>query len=181
MADYDTSELGSDATGADEPVDFAEAFTDRLASLARAHSLLTHGSWDGADLADIVATALAAFIDEGRPIEIAGDPVMIPPSTTITLSLMLHELATNAAKYGALSVPQGRLAVRWSAVDAGSAVAIDLDWQEDGGPPVSPPKRSGFGSRLLAGSAEQIGGQLETDYAASGLRCRLRFSVQRIY
>jgi PAS domain S-box-containing protein len=164
-----------------EPADFAEAFTDRLASLARAHSLLTHGSWDGADLADIVTTALAAFIDEGRPIEIAGDPVMIPASTTITLSLMMHELATNAAKYGALSVPQGRLAVRWSAVDAESAIAIDLNWQEDGGPPVSPPGRRGFGSRLLAGSAEQIGGQLDTEYATAGLRCRLRFSVQRIY
>ncbi len=164
-----------------EPADFAEAFTDRLASLARAHSLLTHGSWDGADLADIVRTALAAFIDEGRPIEIAGDPVMIPASTTITLSLMMHELATNAAKYGALSVPQGRLAVRWSAVDAESAVAIDLNWQEDGGPPVSPPERRGFGSRLLAGSAEQIGGQLDTEYATAGLHCRLRFSVQQIY
>ena len=164
-----------------EPADFAQAFTDRLASLARAHSLLTHDSWAGADLRDIVATALAAFIDEGRPIEIAGDAVMIPPSTTITLSLMLHELATNAAKYGALSVPQGRLAVRWTVVDIESAVAVDLDWQELGGPTVSPPERRGFGSRLLAGSAEQIGGQLEMDYAATGLRCRLRFSVQRTY
>jgi PAS domain S-box-containing protein len=164
-----------------EPADFAQAFTDRLASLARAHSLLTHASWNGADLADIVTTALAAFIDEGRPIEVGGDPVMIPSSTTIALSLMLHELATNAAKYGALSVPQGRLAVRWSAVDAGSAVAIELNWQEEGGPPVSPPKNRGFGSRLLDGSAEQIGGQLETEYATAGLRCRLRFSVQQIY
>lgn len=164
-----------------EPADFAEAFTDRLASLARAHSLLTHGSWGDADLRDIVATALAAFIDEGRPIEIGGDSVMISASTTITLSLMLHELATNAAKYGALSVPQGRVTVRWSAVDADSAIAIDLDWQEHGGPPASPPNKRGFGSRLLAGSAEQIGGQLETEYAATGLRCRLRFSVPRIY
>ncbi|MBL6654306.1 MAG: PAS domain-containing protein [Reyranella sp.] len=164
-----------------EPADFAEAFTDRLVSLARAHSLLTHDSWDGADLRNIVTTALAAFIDEGRPIEIGGDPVMIPPSTTITLSLMLHELATNAAKYGALSVPHGRLSVSWTAVDAESAVAVDLDWQEHGGPPVSPPARRGFGSRLLAGSAEQIGGELEMDYAAAGLRCRLRFSVPRIF
>jgi PAS domain S-box-containing protein len=164
-----------------EPADFAEAFTDRLVSLARAHSLLTHDSWDGADLRNIVTTALAAFIDEGRPIEIGGDPVMIPPSTTITLSLMLHELATNAAKYGALSVPQGRLSVSWTAVDAESAVAVDLDWQEHGGPPVSPPARRGFGSRLLAGSAEQIGGELEMDYATAGLRCRLRFSVPRIF
>ena len=163
-----------------DPADFARAFADRLGSLARAHSLLTHDSWRGAALRDIVATALAAFLDEGRPIEIGGDAVMVPASTTITLSLMLHELATNAAKYGALSVADGRLAIRWTTTEAGVGTAIDLHWREDNGPPVSPPKSRGFGSRLLAGSAQQLGAELELDYAASGLRCRLRFQVPRL-
>ena len=163
-----------------EPADFAQAFADRLGSLARAHSLLTHDSWRGAPLQDIVATALAAFIDEGRPIQIAGDPVTVPASTTVTLSLMLHELATNAAKYGALSVAEGKLTIRWTATDTGSGIAVDLHWQEEDGPPVSRPTAPGFGSRLLAGSAQQLGGHFETDYAASGLRCRLRFSMPRM-
>jgi PAS domain S-box-containing protein len=160
-----------------DPRQFAEAFAERLGSLARAHSLLTNESWRGASLRDIVTTALAAFVDEGRPIEIGGEVVMIPPTATITLSLMLHELATNAAKYGALSVAKGRLAVRWSAKETGSSIAVDLHWQEDNGPSVSPPTNRGFGSRLLASSARQLGAEFETDYAVHGLRGRLRFAV----
>ena len=90
-----------------QPDEFADAFSDRLGSLARAHSLLTENSWRGASLQDIVATALSAFVDEGRSIDIGGDAVMVPAGATVTLSLMLHELATNAAKYGALSVAEG--------------------------------------------------------------------------
>jgi PAS domain S-box-containing protein len=163
-----------------DPAEFTRAFADRLGSLARAHSLLTHDSWRGAPLRDIVATALAAFLDEGRPIEIDGDAVMVPASTTITLSLMLHELATNAAKYGALSVAEGRLSIRWTTREAGAGTAVDLHWREENGPPVAPPKNRGFGSRLLAGSAQQLGAELELDYAATGLHCRLRFSVPRL-
>jgi PAS domain S-box-containing protein len=163
-----------------DPAEFTRAFADRLGSLARAHSLLTHDSWRGAPLRDIVATALAAFLDEGRPIVIDGGTVMVPASTTITLSLMLHELATNAAKYGALSVADGRLSIRWTACKAGANTAVDLHWREENGPAVSPPKSRGFGSRLLAGSAQQLGAELELDYAPDGLRCRLRFSVPRL-
>jgi PAS domain S-box-containing protein len=162
-----------------QPDEFADAFSHRLGSLARAHSLLTEDSWRGASLQDIVTTALSAFIDEGRSIEIGGDAVTVPAGATVTLSLMLHELATNAAKYGALSVAGGRLAVRWTAVEARSGIMVDLRWQEDGGPPTSPPTRRSFGSRLLASSAKQLGGELELDYAAPGLRCSLRFPVAK--
>jgi two-component sensor histidine kinase len=147
--------------------------------LARAHSLLTEDSWRGASLKDIVMTALSAFVDEGRTIDIGGDAVMVPAGATVTLSLMLHELATNAAKYGALSVAEGRLSVRWIAAETGASVVVDLRWREDGGPPVSPPTRRSFGSRLLASSAKQLGAELELDYAPPGLRCRLRFPVPR--
>ncbi len=162
-----------------QPDEFADAFSDRLGSLARAHSLLTEDSWRGASLHDIVKTALSAFIDEGRSIDIGGDAVMVPAGATITLSLMLHELATNAAKYGALSIAQARLSIRWSAVASSSSTAVDLQWREENGPPVSPPKARGFGSRLLGSSARQLGAALDIDYSPEGLRCRLRFSVPR--
>jgi PAS domain S-box-containing protein len=162
-----------------QPDEFADAFSDRLGSLARAHSLLTEDSWRGASLKDIVAIALAAFTDEGRSIDICGDAVMVSAGATVTLSLMLHELATNAAKYGALSVAEGRLAVRWTAAPTGTGTMVDLHWQEDGGPTVSPPTRRSFGSRLLASSARQLGAELDLDYAAPGLRCRLRFPVPK--
>lgn len=160
-----------------DPGQFADAFADRLDSLARAHSLLTNDSWRGATLKDIVTTALAAFVDEGMPIDIGGDAVLIPANTTITLSMMLHELATNAAKYGALSTSGGRLSIGWNVIPSGSSIGIDLRWREEGGPPVAPPTSRGFGSRLLATSAQQMGAQLEAEYAAPGFRCRLRFTV----
>ncbi|MGE0575123.1 MAG: sensor histidine kinase [Reyranella sp.] len=162
-----------------DPREFAEVFTDRLGSLARAHGLLTSDSWRGAALRDIVATALEAFAGEGRPVEIAGDQVLIPANTTITLSLMLHELATNAAKYGALSVDEGKVSIGWSAVPSGAGIEVDLHWQEQNGPPVAAPRSRGFGTRLLNGSAEQLGARFDVDYAAQGFRCRLRFSVPR--
>lgn len=162
-----------------QPDEFADAFSDRLGSLARAHSLLTEDSWRGASLQDIVTTALSAFVDEGRSIDIGGDAVMVPAGATVTLSLMLHELATNAAKYGALSVAAGRLAVRWTASPTAAGILVDLHWQEDGGPPVSPPTHRSFGTRLLTSSARQLGAELDLDYAASGLRCRLRFPVPK--
>lgn len=160
-----------------DPRQFADAFADRLDSLARAHSLLTNDSWRGATLKDIVTTALAAFVDEGMSIDIGGGPVLIPANTTITLSLMLHELATNGAKYGALSTSGGRLSINWTVDPSGPNIGVDLQWREEGGPPVAPPKSRGFGSRLLATSAQQMGGQLDVEYVAQGFRCRLRFTV----
>jgi len=162
-----------------DPREFAEAFADRLGSLSRAHTLLTADSWRGASLRDIVSTALAAFVDEGLAIDIAGEPVLVPANATITLCLMLHELATNAAKYGALSVAGGKLSIAWTIRPSGARTMVDLQWQEENGPPVVPPTARGFGSRLLAGSARQLGAELETDYAPQGFRCRLRFAVAR--
>jgi two-component sensor histidine kinase len=92
---------------------------------------------------------------------------------------MLHELATNAAKYGALSVSDGQISIRWTVAEAGASRAVDLQWLAENGPPVSPPQRKGFGSRLLAASALQLNAQFHLDCAPSGLRCHLRFTVPR--
>ncbi len=156
---------------------FTREFGGRLASLARAHDLLTQESRRGAPLQEILATAMAPFINEGRSIRIQGAAVTVPASATITLSLMLHELASNAAKYGALSVAEGRIRIEWTATSAGSFVVIDMEWVEENGPTVAPAPRQGFGSRLLAASAAQINGELTVDHAPVGLRCRLCFRV----
>lgn len=140
---------------------------------------MTRDSWQGAPLDEIVAAALAPFLDDSRPIRIAGEAVMVAAGTTITLSLMLHELATNAAKYGALSVSDGRMSIRWAVAEAGASLAVDLHWLEENGPPVSLPRHKGFGSRLLAASALQLSAQFDLDYAPSGLRCRIRFTEPR--
>lgn len=162
-----------------DPKEFARAFEDRLGSLARAHNLLTRESWTGAPLRDIVDAAMAPFADGGRVIEVTGDPVVIPAGATITLSMMLHELAANSAKYGALAVAEGRLAIGWHIGRDPVAAEIDLVWEESGGPIVVAPTSTGFGSRLLKASARQLDARLEMDFAAEGLRCRLQFTVPR--
>ncbi len=162
-----------------DPKEFARAFEDRLGSLARAHNLLTREQWTGASLGDIVDAAMAPFADGGRVIDIAGDPVVIPAGATITLSLMLHELAANSAKYGALAAADGRLSIGWRLGNDPVAADIDLVWQESGGAPVMAPASTGFGSRLLKASARQLDARLEMDFAPTGLRCYLQFTVPR--
>jgi PAS domain S-box-containing protein len=163
-----------------EPAAFKAAFSARLAALARAHSLLTKGLWQGAWLRDIVATALAPFGADGRDAtSIAGPPVVIRPNAAVTLSLMLHELATNAAKHGALSVPRGKVNVTWTRTGArpGQSSLVELVWGEQGGPPVQPPTKQGFGSRLIATSADQLGGEVATHYHPTGPETRFTFPL----
>ena len=160
-----------------DPDAFAAAFEARLGSLARAHDLLTRDSWRGVPLGEVVSAALAPFVAADHRVSIAGPAVTIPPTATVTLSLMLHELATNAAKYGALAESMGALDISWTIADNGATVEIHLCWLERDGPAVVPPTRQGFGSRLLATGARQLGGQVELTYEATGLRCALRFIV----
>ncbi len=126
-----------------------EAFNGRLMALSDAHDVLIRGAWAAADLAALVAGVMAPHLDAvaGR-FTAAGPGVSLGPRSVLTLSLMLHELATNAAKYGALSSPAGRVAVTWDLTEPGGTV-LRLRWQESGGPPVVPPTRGGFGSRLI--------------------------------
>jgi PAS domain S-box-containing protein len=156
---------------------FTREFGARLASLARAHDLLTQESRRGAPLREIMTTAMAPFINEGRSIHIEGDAVTVPANATITLSLMLHELASNAAKHGALSVPEGKVLISWQTTTERSSATVDMEWREENGPAVAQAPRAGFGTRLLGASASQINAELDLDYAQAGLRCRLRFSV----
>jgi PAS domain S-box-containing protein len=164
-----------------EPAAFKAAFSARLAAFARAHALLTKVLWQGAALDDIVATAVAPFGAEARPdaIAIAGPPVVVRPNAAVTLCLVLHELATNAAKHGALGAPRGKVSVTWTrtGVPPERSPCIELVWAEQGGPRVEPPEKQGFGSRLIAASAEQLGGEVVTRYHPAGAETRFRFPL----
>jgi len=164
-----------------EPTAFNAAFSARLAALARAHSLLTRELWQGASLSDIVSAALAPFCGDARQeaMRINGQPILIMPNIAVTLTLVLHELATNAAKHGALTTPSGRISVEWTNTvgEPGQPANIALCWKEQGGPVVNPPKKRGYGSRLIAASADQLGGDVAVEYKPQGVEAWLRLPL----
>jgi two-component sensor histidine kinase len=121
-----------------------QAFNQRIAALSRAHDVLLQQSWTSAKLADVVLGAISAHTDPTR-VSCGGPEVSLEPKAALSLSLLLHELATNAVKYGSLSVPDGVIRVNWRREDG----SLILDWVEQGGPPAAPPERTGLGSRLI--------------------------------
>ncbi|WP_232628752.1 PAS domain S-box protein [Methylobacterium sp. Leaf118] len=153
-----------------------DALVARLVALGKAHDILLSGEGEGAELEAVLAGALAIH-DDGEPdrIRLSGPVIELGPKAALSLSLMIHELATNAAKYGAFSVPGGRVGVDWTIEDApGSERRVRLTWTERGGPPVSEPTRKGFGSRLIErGLSGAVGGETRTVYAPDGVVCRI--------
>ena len=148
-----------------------ETFEARLLALSKAHDLLTRENWGGADLSQVVAEALAPYHRDR--FEIGGPDVRVIPRMALALTLALHELATNAAKYGALSVPTGRIAVLWQ-VRPGDPPHLIFRWQERGGPLVSPPTQKGFGSRLIERSlALELAGEVNITYDPAGVVCEV--------
>lgn len=149
-----------------EPAAFAPTFIGRIHALARAHSLLSSATWQGASLRDLVNGQLQlGTIDESR-LTVEGPDVDLPPETALHLALVIHELATNANKYGALSGPEGRLSFTWQVTSDGLA----LVWAEQGGPAVEPPSRRGFGTALIQRSIQAEGGTAEAAYLPTGLQ-----------
>ena len=145
-----------------------EDFEHRLLALARAHDILTRRGWAGADLSEIVAVATEAFAE--RTV-VRGGPTPLPPQTAVSLAMALHELAVNAIKYGALSAAGGRVEVEWRV----ALGRLTLSWRERDGPPVRPPSRRGFGSRLIQeGLAHELGGEVSIDYRPEGVVCVIR-------
>src|SRR5262249_6890603 len=127
------------------------AFAGRIQALAKAQALLSGGSWRGAPLREVVTRSLDAFSDtDGSRIKVSGtDAGFLDSTRGFRLTIALHELATNAVKYGALSNGTGRVSITWDVLREGATRRVLLRWQESGGPPVTPPERKGFGSRLL--------------------------------
>ena len=148
-----------------------DAFLARLFALSSQHDLLTMDNWEGASLEGVVRRALRPYRDEERSrFTVEGPAVHLEPKRALALGMGFHELATNAARYGALSNAQGSVHVRWSIVPGGET--LKLQWEERGGPAVSEPARRGFGLRLIEhGLGRELGGAVRVDFAASGLVC----------
>ncbi|MEW4448072.1 HWE histidine kinase domain-containing protein [Qipengyuania sp. JC766] len=153
-------------------------FTDRLAALASAHTLLTEQNWESADLKQIVCGSLKATAgdDEGR-YTVSGPAVVLQPQAAVTLSMVIHELCTNALKYGALSGNDGHVAIDWTVATEGDARVLNFKWKESGGPPVSEPETTGFGSRLIQRGLAGTNDNVELEFHRDGLRCRIRANV----
>ena len=144
-------------------------FNDRLMALGRAHSMLNDEKWRSADLSTIVENVMQPY--DTRRVQARGPNVHMSPTPTLMLSLILHELATNALKYGALSNATGSIAIDWKADNQNSLV---LTWRENGSPRVAPPERKGFGSRLISTGMTGRGGSAEINYAEDGVVCTIR-------
>ena len=156
--------------------DARERLTERLLALSAAHNVLTRENWKSADLGEIASEALRPYDDPpGSRIVASGPTARLAPNVALALSMALHELATNAVKYGGLSTAEGHVQVAWSREAEGQAMV--LDWRECGGPAVTAPTTSGFGTRLLAGLAGELGGPAKVTYDPAGVRCRLRVPV----
>ena len=155
--------------GSGSPKDAIAAFEARLQALAAAHNLLTEQKWESASMMQIVKLALAPFCELGR-CDIHGPDVKLSPQKAVSLALAIHELATNATKYGALSNEVGQIHVNWTADDG----HFSLVWQEGGGPPVKQPKAEGFGMRLIRRSlAAELRGNVDVEFLETGVTYRI--------
>jgi PAS domain S-box-containing protein len=152
--------------------EFERRFERRLQGLAASHDVLVSNDWQGAPLADLVRRQLAPFAEiQGSRIELAGPDVVVTAEAAQALGLAIHELATNAIKYGALSMPAGKVSVSWALQgDAGASRRLSLNWVEQGGPQVTPPQRKGFGHVVIGEMVERsLHGKVAMAFAAEGL------------
>ena len=165
------------ARGVLNPAAFRERFEGRLIALSKAHDQLTVHHWESADLRNLLSGSLAPYAGTGAErIVLRGEDIELRPRAVLTLAMAFHELTTNAAKYGALSVAGGRIEIRWQPIDgeAGGRRQLRIDWVEQDGPPVAPPEQRGFGSKLIEGSiAAELGGSASLAYEPDGLRCAI--------
>ena len=153
-----------------------DVFTARLMALGWAHDLLNRENWEGANLEEVIRRMIAVHDGAGERFSLAGPSVRLPPNKAVAMAMALHELATNATKYGALSSARGKVAIRWGVNT--KAAELTLLWRERGGPTVSPPQRRGFGSRLIERSlAAELGGRVALIFAPAGVQCQLMAKV----
>jgi PAS domain S-box-containing protein len=170
-------------TSAPDQASYIRAVEGRVATLARAQTLLTQSGWSGADLRGLLEGELAPFLTAGTlgpVVEMAGPPAMLAPLVAQPLAMAVHELATNAVKHGALGVPGGRVEIAWR-LDPGpeGRRLLRLDWQEAGGPPLQgAPDRPGFGTRVLRATvADQLGGRIAQEWRPGGMACHIEIPL----
>ncbi|HET9159690.1 MAG TPA: HWE histidine kinase domain-containing protein, partial [Caulobacteraceae bacterium] len=159
-----------------EPVDAGRrVFEARLAALSSAHDLLTRGGWESALLQEVVETSLDAALGPASDrVTCSGAPVRLSPQTSVSVALAIHELSTNALKYGALSNPTGRIKLIWGLEGDDKVCRLKIVWTESGGPAVEPPQSRGFGSRMIErGLAAELGGVARLEFRPEGLICAI--------
>ena len=166
-------------TNGETAAELKSAIEGRLRALANAHTLLAQSRWAGADLRNLALEELSPYCTEGDSNDdsrarIEGPSLMLEQQPAQAIALALHELTTNAAKYGALSVPSGRIALTWRLQ---SVNRLLVRWVETGGPPVTPPVRKGFGTRVMTRICEQLNGELKFDWRADGLICDIAIDI----
>ena len=156
------------------PEIFALEIEGRVQAIAKAHSLLTQSGLGDVSLRAILQTELAPYDRGNIDIPVSSNDVALTPKAGLSLAMAIHELASNAAKYGALSTEAGRLAVTWAMPGGATAPSMTFAWTETGGPAVSPPTRRGFGTTLIERAlAHELDAEVTRDFAAGGLRCTI--------
>jgi PAS domain S-box-containing protein len=170
-------------TRAEDIRGFTRSLSGRIQSLARAHSLLAASRWEGADLQQLMTEELAPFAARGSGrVSISGPAIKLRPEAAQALALVIHELATNAAKYGALSGEAGQVEIEWAMAAGSEAPRLCIRWRERGGPAVAgAPTRRGFGSTVMQASVErQLKGKVRLEWEPGGLRCELALPAEQI-
>jgi two-component sensor histidine kinase len=157
-----------------------EKFEGRLGALAEAHNLLSTRKWQGSDLQDVLVRVLQPYVlNSPERAKMFGPKVPLTPRIAVVLSMIVHEIATNAAKYGALSNDNGTVAIDWEVMCQSTGPMLRLIWRETGGPPVTAPVQHGFGSRLIERSArDQLGGEATVDFLPRGVVYTLTCSLK---
>jgi two-component system CheB/CheR fusion protein len=157
--------------------EFIERFDARLAALADAHNLLLESNWRGAELGELARKQLQPYLTtKAKRIRIEGEPVVLPADLATPLGLVLHELATNAAKHGALTRTRGSVSLTWSLSDAEDPPVVVILWEESGGPPPKRSKESGFGSALIKGAIPAA--QIKHEFRRDGVFCRIALPLR---
>jgi PAS domain S-box-containing protein len=162
-------------TEAETVADFKKVIEGRLQALANVHTLFVESRWSGAELRDLVTKELAPYRKgDGTRVNIEGPELVLQPNRAQTIAVICHELATNAVKYGALSVCEGRIEVSWTRTENGQVV---LRWAETRGPVVRPPTRKGFGTRVMANMVQQAKGEIRFDWDPAGFCCEIALPI----
>ncbi|MEQ8316320.1 MAG: chemotaxis protein CheB [Phycisphaerales bacterium] len=158
---------------------FRKAFADRLTSMGVAHSLLTRSDWRGANIRDIITSEVEPRVAASDRLEIEGPELAIRPKSALSLHMAIHEMATNAAKYGALSTPEGRLRIRWRIVTSRETTGVEITWTERGGPTLEASHTEGFGSQMIRDMlAYELQGEVDFDFEPEGLTARIWFPLR---
>jgi PAS domain S-box-containing protein len=161
---------------------FLDQFGSRLQALAASHDLLVRESWHGASLRELIRSQLGAHVDcASSQVALNGPEVELKPEAAQNLGLALHELAINAAKFGALSIPSGRLSIEWGRPNSGGDNAIEIDWREQFGPKVKTPHKRGFGSLMIERNlARALDSEVKLDFAPDGVRCHIVIPARQV-